>query len=206
MKKIHKILYSLFAFFACREANAAYTSCSTLTSPSGTKLNTYSTVTTSCTGKTTFYRRPVNTSGYVEYTHCTACSSGYKITSQIHSTYCPSITLQSCTPCSGCTNCSSKDWTSDTTNPIYQEKITASCDQCSGQCTKTKSYRCIAGYYGKPTNTSSGCYICPTHDNSAGTSTAGSNSTMTQCYKNSSITSTDTTGSYTFTNQCLYTS
>lgn len=97
--------------------------------------------------------------------------------------------------CTGCTNCTGDaDWSAHSTG--YQKKVnkTCSCNTCS----TSTAYRCAAGYYGSSTNGTSGCTACP----SGGTSVAGSNTTITNCYATSG---SDSTGSYTFTSNCYYT-
>ena len=73
----------------------------------------------------------------------------------------------------------------------------------------TTSYRCEAGYWGSPTNASSGCTVCPgSHPNS----TAGSNSTQstcnvscTACAATSGATCTLAAANATYNNSCSYT-
>lgn len=208
MKKIHKLLYSIFAFIVCREAHAAYTQCTTITSPtSGISLGSYtpSGGTTSCATTSTFYRQPVGYTGYVKYTTCTSCKSGYKQVGEVHSTACPSITLTGCQLCNtSCTNCTSQSWT--TTNTKYQTKVVASCDKCSGSCTKSTSYRCADGYYGSPTSTSAGCTDCPTANSLKGTSVAGYNTANTDCFYESGDTVYATEGAWEYTKNCFYSS
>ena len=83
-------------------------------------------------------------------------------------------------------------------------------DSCSNCVCNTKTtYRCEAGYWGSPTNASSGCTACPSsHPNS----TAGSNSTQstcnvscTACSASSGATCTRASSTATYNNSCSYT-
>ena len=185
-----------------------YAQCRSVTSPtSGISLGSYTPTggTTNCTSTSTFYREPVGYTGYVKYTTCNSCKSNFKPVGEVHATACPGVNLTGCQQCKEtCTNCTSQSWT--TTNTKYQKKVVASCDTCSGSCTKTTSYRCASGFYGSPTSTSSGCYDCPTENNLKGTSTAGYNTSVTQCFYESGGIVTETSGFWKYTENCFYSS
>lgn len=71
------------------------------------------------------------------------------------------------------------------------------------------TYRCAAGYYGKASCTSTsnctGCTACIMQDGSRGTTTPTTNATdETSCYKNSTIKSTNASGTYNFVSKCNY--
>lgn len=113
--------------------------------------------------------------------------------------------------CISCPNC-----VSDTTflnySTGYQRKQTKTCS-CGGICTVSKTeWRCTSGYYGSPTSGTSGCTRCPVvgHDpNNAnniiyGTSNAGNNTLITQCYPQVGPSYQDTTGKFSYTGNCYY--
>lgn len=74
-------------------------------------------------------------------------------------------------------------------------------------------YKCDGGYYGTAScqknvltgkTLCAGCTLCPIQDGARGTSYAGNGTVQTDCYKDSTITSTNDSGSYIFTNKCNY--
>lgn len=100
----------------------------------------------------------------------------------------------------GCSNCTSTQWASSGTG--YETRTYATCD-CK-TCTKSTEYRCAAGYYGSSTNGTSGCTRCPSSGGIYGTSAAGSTA-ITSCYIPSGTSMSDSTGTYTYTDNCYYT-
>lgn len=65
------------------------------------------------------------------------------------------------------------------------------------QCVDSKKYRCVAGDYGTLGEDFFGCWHCP----SGGTSIAGSNESITDCYVTEF---SDDTGSGIYTDKCYY--
>ena len=210
MNKIHKALFSLFAFFVGHEAHAA-TPCATYngTTPSSALIvgtAQHSNGTGVCTGYTTSYRYSgTSTSSYIKVVQCSGCISNFKTDIQTKNVNGCSINVTGCTTCGNCTNCSDTDWTTPTNG--LQSRTTATCtDRCSNTCSKETEYRCIAGYYGSPGNTTSGCYKCPTSGGLEGTSTLGFNETIEDCYFPANTPVDDSTGTYKFTASCFYSS
>lgn len=123
---------------------------------------------------------------------CTACPTGYTLTSQqVTVSGCSSkLTFKTCVAdCDGtCDNCFSSNWSTGT---VYQSRTAATCNTSTCVCTKKTEYRCAGGYYGKPTNSISGCTICPDD----GLSDAGINTAQTSCYITDGE---DDTGVFTF--------
>ncbi|MDE5615737.1 MAG: hypothetical protein K2I81_02810 [Alphaproteobacteria bacterium] len=116
---------------------------------------------------------------------------------------CTSYAASCCAPCGsgsggGCTDCNSTAWAS-TGTAGHESRTEAFC--VLGNCSKAKTYRCAAEYYGKTLNGTSGCTKCP----SPGTSTAGENEDITSCYIPSGNKFSDSTGSGTYTGNCYYT-
>ncbi len=102
--------------------------------------------------------------------------------------------------CTGCTNCTSDvNWAAGNTG--YQFKVSRSCD-CN-TCIESTAYRCASGYYGTSTNGTSGCSQCPSSGGINGMSDAGSTE-ITSCYLPSGTTGSDSTGSWTYTDNCYY--
>lgn len=64
-------------------------------------------------------------------------------------------------------------------------------------CVDSSDYRCVSGYYGSCGEMMAGCWSCP----SAGTSDAGSNENITDCYVTEF---SDDTGSGIYTDKCYY--
>ena len=208
MKKIHKILYSIFAIFATRHAYAASTACSVTSCTSGFAME-YGATNCTTVKSTTCYKPTYGTSVEVfKYTSCATCPDGFKIQSKTDLNMCSGagVTYNDCVPCN--TNCllacTSTSWT--TTNTKYQSRTYSTCNKCSGSCVNTTQYRCASGFYGSPTSTSSGCYDCPTENNLKGISTAGQNTYVTQCFYESGGIVTETSGFWKYTENCFYSS
>ena len=93
--------------------------------------------------------------------------------------------------------CGYNVWTTTATG--YEKQTIATFE--NGSCTAaTTSYRCANGYYGTSTNGTSGCTQCP----SPGTSTAATNTSITQCYISAGKELSDVTGKYAYTQNCYY--
>ena len=93
--------------------------------------------------------------------------------------------------------CGYNVWTTTATG--YEKQTMATFE--NGSCTAaTTSYRCANGYYGTSTNGTSGCTQCP----SPGTSTAATNTSITQCYISAGKELSDVTGKYAYTQNCYY--
>lgn len=208
MNKIHKALFSLFAFFVGHEAYAAV-ACGLAPTDAVSSANTTSLTpklgTTHCSSTSTNYYYADNVgTRYYKVTICTGCDSDYKITADQRTVGTCSFNVQYCDLCTACTNCTSTSWTT-ASNGINQSQTLARCeDKCTNTCSKTTYYRCLGGYYGTPTSTTTGCYVCPTSGGLTGTSVAGSNSKVENCYFPSGRSVTDSTGTYQFTSNCFY--
>lgn len=143
---------------------------------------------------------------------CNTCNSGYTRTKDTTtSKYCSgNITYYYCKSnggssgggddCDGtCDDCESTDWVS---NGLGSEsKTTALCNTTTCKCSKSVQYRCKSDYYGSGfIMIGSGVYCksCP----SFGHSMTGNNKKITDCYITSG---SDSTGSYTFEENCYYT-
>ncbi len=143
-----------------------YTCSYTYTSlPSGYTSQPDQTTGRNCSTLKKFYHCNSSVKGCDYITECATCQSGYTLTNTSSTTgpFCKSNTLKTC--CKTCSNC-----TSDTTwsaygssYPGYEKKVTATCS-CAGTCTRSISLRCVAGYYGSASMSSSGpkgCTKCP---------------------------------------------
>ena len=74
----------------------------------------------------------------------------------------------------------------------------------SATCTKTISYRCESGYFGTPTKGISGCTSCAdATGNSNATSKVGATA-ITDCYIPAGNSDEDTTGHFSYTDDCKY--
>ncbi len=136
---------------------------------------------------------------------CQTCPSNYTLTSKTMqlSSNC-SESYNTCelgdpsAACDGtCTNCTSTDWGSVNLFTGVQTRTVKTCDTSTCICTSSTEYRCGAGYYGYLDN----CTACP----GSGTSTAGSNGAITDCYLPAGTTGSDATGTYEYTTPCYYT-
>lgn len=210
MNKIHKALFSLFAFFVGHEAYAAV-ACGTYNGIPSSALIVgkaqHSNKNTGCTGTTTSYiYNGSSTNTFIEVIQCSACISNYKRDYESITVLGCTVNVDGCTRCTGCKNCTSDtSWT--TLANGLERKTTARCtDICNETCERSTEYRCVAGYYGSPGNTTSGCYKCPTSGGLEGTSTLGFNETIEDCYFPSGRSVDDTTGTYQFTEPCFYSS
>ncbi|MDE6250537.1 MAG: hypothetical protein K2M34_02800 [Alphaproteobacteria bacterium] len=105
-----------------------------------------------------------------------------------------------CVGCSGCSNCNNGDWITLGSIPgaTHQRRQLKNCN-CNTCLDGGYEYRCVSGYYGSPSNATSGCTQCPT----PGTSANGATS-ITSCYIPSGTTFSDTSGSGTYTANCYY--
>lgn len=158
---------------------------------------------------------------------CTTCNSGYTRTQQTTtvSTCTGSITYYDCQSdgsggdggdgdldpidpfpdlCDGtCDNCISlPTWLPIIGSDGHEQKTTKTCNTATCKCNSSTEYRCAAGYYGVSFLGRSGCTRCPSSGGVYGTSTAGSNTKITDCYMTSG---SDDTGTFTYTSNCYYT-
>lgn len=203
MKKIifiHAILITIGAF------NRAYAECRIHTSCTGCVVagEILSPTNNDCGSvSTTHYAVSENGLSKPTYTvySCASCKSGYSRREQV-AVLSPTCIVQyniceeNCTGCTGCT--SDATWSAAGTG--YEKKVTATCN-CN-TCNRTTQYRCAAGYYGRPTNGTSGCSPCD-KIGGHGTSNAGSTA-KTSCYVPANSNITDTIGTYHFTSNCFY--
>ena len=136
---------------------------------------------------------------------CTACASGYELTtdygpflfgntSQVSCTSILNTTIKTCTPInnSGTTgSCTSSNCVSDTAwttyNATYLKKTNRSCSSDKTTCNETTIYKCNQGYYGKNTQTKpNGCNECPKYivgtTRYATTTPSQGATTVEQCY------------------------
>lgn len=95
-------------------------------------------------------------------------------------------------------NCASTTWTAAATG--YETRIYRACDSSFIECISTTQYRCAVGYYGSSSNGTSGCAKCP----SSGATDSAGTAAITSCYLPAGTTASDTSGAYTFTNNCYY--
>ena len=124
---------------------------------------------------------------------CTKCYDGYAIETDMYADG-----VDGCVPgCDPFTCKSDTTWTAGNTG--YQKKTNRSCNT-NNDCIETTVYQCAGGYYGTPTNGTSGCTRCPTGNGVTGTSPAGT-TVATGCYVTSG---SDTGGSFTYTSNCFY--
>ena len=142
---------------------------------------------------------------------CTACNTGYKLTTRNKSyditADVTSVCGSTCTDgygsttyyvCEKCTQTCSSTTSWSTVKTGYEKRTV-----CNNGC-GTVEYRCAAGYYGASTNGSSGCTICPSSGGVAGKSVAGSNTEITSCYIPANTPLSDSTGTYQYTSDCYY--
>lgn len=115
---------------------------------------------------------------------------------------------QACNPLTECGTEPLAAWSHYQTG--YQSITPYNCD-VSTDCKWVKGeteYRCAAGYFGEASCSSSscsGCTPCPQQHGSSGTVAAGNDKKITDCYKGTSVSSTDQSGTYVFTDTCKYT-
>lgn len=77
----------------------------------------------------------------------------------------------------------------------------------SATCDTVATYRCGAGYYGKPTSETAGCSKCPGFEPSGEISAISSEiprTAITNCYIKANKAMSDTTGTYIYTDGCFY--
>lgn len=101
-----------------------------------------------------------------------------------------------------CDDCTSRlsIWMGVLGSPGYESKTTKRCGPLTKcECVSNTEYRCAAGYYGTSYfSGTKGCTKCP----GDGTSLAGSNTKITDCYMTGG---SDDTGTFTYTPNCYYT-
>ncbi len=169
-----------------------------------------------------------SSSKYYKYRSCLVCNSSApnKVTQYVCGTTGPTYTVCAgessgsggggsaslCNPLTDCGTAPGSFWTEVTSG--YLTGTNYECNQltlCKWQ--GSRGYMCAKGYYGTANcieNTlggkplCSGCTLCPIQDGARGTSVSGNGTTQTDCYKDSTITSTDDRGSYIFTEKCNY--
>lgn len=101
------------------------------------------------------------------------------------------------------TNCRSTSWVAHSTG--YERRTRRYCSTAT-QCTSVTQYRCAAGYYGRSLSGSTGCTPCP--ENGVSVPPDGDLvgfTAVTDCFIPSGTEITDSTGTYTYTNDCYYT-
>lgn len=170
-----------------------------------------------------------SSSKYYKYRSCLVCNSSApnKVSKYVCGTSGPTYTICSgssgggsvgggsaslCDPLTDCGTSPLSSWTSVV--PGYLTGTNYECTQltlCEWQ--GTRGYKCAAGYYGTANcavntltgrTSCSGCTLCPIQDGARGTSVRGNGTVQTDCYKDSTITSTNANGSYIFTDKCNY--
>ena len=117
---------------------------------------------------------------------CNRCESGWESKSNTVTVGGCSVVQVVCAKCTGCSNCNDSLWSSAAPGHEVRQIRTCNCNTCSS----TPEFRCAAGYYGSPSNGSSGCTACP----SGSTSSAGSTSKSDCCESGDS--GSDGTGSW----------
>lgn len=108
-------------------------------------------------------------------------------------------------PCDGtCDDCESTEWVKGING--IETRTQATCNTMTCKCTKLMQIRCSTGYYGSGMSIvgSSPCTKCPSSGGIAGSSIAGSNKKITDCYIPANTSMTDGTGTYTYTSNCYY--
>ena len=70
----------------------------------------------------------------------------------------------------------------------------------STECVARTQYGCDTGYYGTPTDISTGCNKCPAN----GTSMTLNNDDITDCFLPAGTTFTDSSGTFEYTSACFY--
>ncbi len=145
---------------------------------------------------------------------CTECPTGkVLIESTVPGSTCVSTcgyeSVASCNPLTDCGTEPAYYWSFYKTG--YQSRTPYNCD-VSTDCKWVKGeteYRCAAGYYGtakcSSSSSCSDCTACPQQHGSSGTVAAGNGTSITDCYKGTSVSSTDASGTYVFTGTCKYT-
>lgn len=99
-----------------------------------------------------------------------------------------------------CSNCTSSNW-ADLATPGYQSRTIATCDYSEGKCNTKTEYRCAKNYFGTANGTS-GCSRCY---EKFGTETAGpGNNPATACYIPAGHEIDDSSGTYSYTENCYY--
>ena len=146
------------------------------------------------------------------FPYCTQCNSGYQLKRRSITQNMSVLGIERCTQCSStsividydeCEKCAiscskTTSWLTSNGKTGYERRTV-----CKNGC-GTYEYRCAAGYYGKPTNDTSGCTKCPSSGNVAGQSVAGSNKAITSCYIPANTSLSDSTGTYQYTSDCYY--
>ena len=207
------------------------------------------TQTTMCTESSKIYNIAQNCNGTtstcyssgVGLTSCSACISGYELTTLTTSvSECSgTVSYKSCVAkdsggdsgggssggglggeCSGPSTSSScpSICSSESLYSKISTGYVAKCASIGSGSAKSYycEYSCAAGYYGTAKNNCSvtspdmsGCTQCPSYVNAlgavrTGSSTQGSNKTITSCYVGTLETFSDPTGTYSYTSNCYY--
>ena len=136
-------------------------------------------------------------------TRCASCTTSgwtYSYYTYVDGNVCADIPVTQC--CKIRPGPSTDPWIVVTQNRAYQVQQTRDY-KCDGKYTVINEYRCAVGYYGNAEGTSSynltGCSPCPI----GGTSEAGATS-ITGCYIPAGTTGSDSTGGYTYAEDCYY--
>jgi len=133
-----------------------------------------------------------------------SCLDHFCITNPTRTAHC---SLE-CNGCQGTTTITNK--VSGVVTKTTKKTVYDPCPSQTGQtidcnCVVTNTYSCAAGYYGRPTSSTSGCISCTTATgNAKATSNAGATA-ITDCYLPAGTVATDTTGTYKITGgNCEY--
>lgn len=134
---------------------------------------------------------------------CKTCPTNYTLTTKrVLTDSCGTKTYNTCvqdsSPCDGtCTDCiSSIKWIQ--LGDGRETRTTKTCNTSTCECLSNTEFRCIKGYYGTAMAAQlNNCIKCP----GSGTSIAGSNDSITNCYATSGE---DATGKYDYEQFCYY--
>lgn len=134
---------------------------------------------------------------------CKTCPTNYTLTTKsVITDSCGTKTYNTCvqdsSPCDGtCTDCISKlKWIQ--LGDGVESRTTKTCNTSTCECLSNTEFRCIKGYYGTAMAAQlNNCIKCP----GSGTSIAGSNDSITNCYATSGE---DATGKYDYEQFCYY--
>lgn len=135
---------------------------------------------------------------------CKTCPTNYTLTTKrVITDSCGTKTFNTCvqdsSPCDGtCTNCTSDTrWSISRFDTGVESRTTKTCNTSTCKCLSSTEYRCTNGYYGTATAASNNCVECP----GSGSSLAGSNDSITNCFVTSGK---DGTGAYDYEPFCYY--
>ncbi len=109
---------------------------------------------------------------------CLTCSSSTANGYKRYTTGSYTIDYKSCTSCTGCSDCvKTNGWvTANNTYHTQMNTTAASCTTSTCSCSRTTSYRCMAGYKGSPSSATGSCTAC-----AAGTYSSAGSTSCTSC-------------------------